>query len=338
LGAALLGAALSAKLGSIAYAIPLYIVAWFYGCLRSPRSLSTLVSFLLSGNPVFPFLNSLFRSPWFDTSSSFRDDRFMAPLQWRTLYDATFHTSRFFEGRDGALGYQYLLLAPLAAVLLFLTRERPWIGAMALITGVAGAAFTWADASNIRYCYAALPFVAIGIAIALGVARLSRGALDRTLTALAVVVTLSGLLLMTTSGWWMDFFVSPIDKEEQLRYLTEAAPGRLLVAYLNKTHRDRPVLFLVNGQSAGLKGRVYLNSWHNYTFYSRLHSATSEKAVSNLLNQSGIDLLIVPLKKRISEMPNTVLRSFVSTCTSPEYAVGGYAVARRQQTAQCKSD
>ena len=44
------------------------------------------------------------RSPHFDASAPFIDPRFLAPLSWRTAYDATFRSGMFFEGQGGGEG------------------------------------------------------------------------------------------------------------------------------------------------------------------------------------------------------------------------------------------
>ena len=89
-----------------------------------------LRAYLLTGNPVFPFLNAVFKSPlWYPRNERFNYRMYgfgvtpiaLALLPWRL----TFVTSRFCETLDGTTGALYLGLAPL--VLLFLRRaSRLW--------------------------------------------------------------------------------------------------------------------------------------------------------------------------------------------------------------------
>jgi hypothetical protein len=72
---------------------------------------------------------------------------------------------------------------------------------------------------------------------------------------------------------------------------------------------------------------VYLNSWHNETFYRRLRVAQSAGEALALLASEGIELLVIPTSARMAELPNPVLRSLVANCTAVDYEVGGYAVA-----------
>ncbi|HSS69196.1 MAG TPA: glycosyltransferase family 39 protein [Casimicrobiaceae bacterium] len=73
-----------------------------------------------TGNPVFPFMNDLFRSPYFDATSAFTNPMYETSLQWTSLHDLLLQSGRFIEGSNGATGWQWLLLlAVIAAAFLF---------------------------------------------------------------------------------------------------------------------------------------------------------------------------------------------------------------------------
>ena len=115
-----------------------------------------LYAFIKSGNPVFPFANTVFRSPFFDAKAPFIDGRFMVPLSWRTPFDATFRSGMFYEGQGGGAGFQYFLLLIPAALL---ARGR----AAWLLLAIAGTAplLVFAFLHNLRYIYPALPLFSI---------------------------------------------------------------------------------------------------------------------------------------------------------------------------------
>src|SRR5439155_8778406 len=64
-------AAAPAALLLVVFAAPPYLYAWWK-----------------TGNPVFPFVNSVFRLPYF-TNTSLIDARFKAPFTWKTPYEET---------------------------------------------------------------------------------------------------------------------------------------------------------------------------------------------------------------------------------------------------------
>lgn len=67
-------------------------------------------NWVLSGNPVLPYFNSLFRSRYFAPYSMFRV--FPLPLRWDSLYQLTFHGSRYIQIDDFALGIGFFCFLP----------------------------------------------------------------------------------------------------------------------------------------------------------------------------------------------------------------------------------
>ncbi|GAB2507970.1 hypothetical protein [Lysobacter humi (ex Lee et al. 2017)] len=88
----------------------------------------------ISGNPVLPLFNHVFRSPAFP-AVEFTDTRWLTGFGPRLPWDLTFTTSRFFEGWDGALGFTLVALggAMLAALRERRTRLAVVCGAVALL-------------------------------------------------------------------------------------------------------------------------------------------------------------------------------------------------------------
>ena len=90
----------------LAAAAPPYVIAW-----------------AKTGSPLFPFLNERFHSGLLEPKADILDPRFHQPLTWKTPYDLTFHSHRYWEGQDGSFGFQYLVLAPLALLTLPFARH-----------------------------------------------------------------------------------------------------------------------------------------------------------------------------------------------------------------------
>ena len=62
--------------------------------------------------------NTRLPSPMVEHGLDFRDSRYHKPLAWTTPFNLTFHTGDYFEAQNGAFGFQYLLLIPLALIAL----------------------------------------------------------------------------------------------------------------------------------------------------------------------------------------------------------------------------
>ena len=95
-----------------ALALAIVIGAWPYA--------KALIS---TGNPVFPFMNHVFRSPLYDIATGFTNPVYVTPLRPWSLYEVIVDSRRFIEGTDGAAGLHWLLLLPLIYVAF--SRRRP---------------------------------------------------------------------------------------------------------------------------------------------------------------------------------------------------------------------
>ena len=288
-------------------------------------------AYLRTGNPVFPFLNGVFHSPYFH-SSSLIDHPFHAPLRWDTFYDVTFHTARYLESQNGALGFAYFLFVPLS--LLSMRRNWPRLLWICLTVAASSLLLVLGTQPNVRYLYPALPLCMVAMAGCWSVLGREDRVLYRVVLGLGVGLAIASIYLLPSSGWYhKDFYLWPLDSPGREQYLVAHAPGRKLVAYLNRRHPGAPVLFLVNGQSAQLDGRVYLNAWHDDIFFGRLRQAATPEAALRIVADAGIRYIVAPSPEKINELPQEPLRGFVEEYTTPEYAVGGYYVARRKSVA-----
>lgn len=127
----LFGAALSSKVGALAFVAPAIVAGLNH--VRKQWRLAGAAALLFivfgappylnawrqTGNPIYPFLNNVFKSPYFDTGpASAQDIRFRKPFTWKTPYEVTFRSTEYFEGRNGSLGFQYFLLLGSLAILI----------------------------------------------------------------------------------------------------------------------------------------------------------------------------------------------------------------------------
>ncbi len=152
-----------------------------------------------TGNPIFPYLNQLFESPYWPGSETtlkglerFRLDD--TPWSWILFpWTVTFHTSRIVQRPDGALGFMLLALLPLAAALGGETWRR---GRDLVIAGVASIAGICLVTAYARYWLPGYPLLLMALVLGLGrAARRSRWALPRPAAPLLIVLLLGALLL-----------------------------------------------------------------------------------------------------------------------------------------------
>ncbi len=327
---ALFGAALAVKLIAAIYIAPAAGIAiWIAIRRRAFRPLLAaalllailaappyLYAFLKSGNPVFPFVNNLFRSPYFDATKSFTDRRFVVPMSWHTFYDSTFRSGMFFEGQGGGAGFQYLLLL-IPAALLWRRRE---LWPLLAIGGTATIGL-FAFLPNLRYCYPALPLFSIVIG----------GLLTEwpAITALAVAVTAVNAWFFPASGWYQNDF-APFRRDQVIEGLENSAPERKLIDYLNQSAPGEPVAFFATDVVAGLHAPAYTDTWHAYSYWTQLSAARSAAEAAAVLRERSIHYILAPVSL---QTPVLLLDTFLREWAEPTGVTNGrMALFRLRET------
>jgi len=308
----LFGSALASKVGTSAFLLPAMAIVFAASRKRGRAAALAGVAFLAfaappyvnawmkTGNPVFPFANNIFRSPYFEQANSFANLPYQNAGTWNALYAITFRSRGFFEGHDGAFGFQYFLLVPL--VLLLWNRRAPHV---LLALGLTGAILTFASLPNIRYLYPALPLLSIGIAWLISEA-------PALLAGVPLLIALN-VWFMPTAGWYHDGFAL-FNRTQWEEYLKASAPERKLIEILNRTAPGQPVAFIQGAVIAGLEARGYSDTWHTYAFWKRMIGSTEPAEVAALFREKGIHYLLTPMPV-VTDYP--VVQHFVEQWTAP---------------------
>ena len=154
-------------------------------------------AWLRTGNPVFPFMNELFRSPFFSADQSFNNALFNTHASWRTLYDVTFHSSAFLEAVPGAIGLSWLALLPAALLSALLGRGAPRVAA---VCAVAFVVLVFLFQSYLRYILPVMPVFAFLVGISAAAAAPS-GVARHVVAGLVLACAIAGLYLTPSSNY-----------------------------------------------------------------------------------------------------------------------------------------
>ena len=226
-------------------------------------------SFYKTGNPLFPFMNAIFKSPDFPSAQSFNNSLFNTPFNWRTAYDITFHSSRFLEGAEGSFGFHFLFFLPLLGFSLPFARTFEKY-TLSLIT-LSFLVLTFHFQSYLRYIYPALPGYLILCSMMVHERTLKT---PRTRWLLQfLIVALIGVNLFfrpAASFWFRDFNPSlTFDGKSQKAQMNVAAPERLAVEYLNFKYGENYKLLQLRMPFISLAmGEIQSLTWY--------HNALSE--------------------------------------------------------------
>jgi len=340
----LAGMAAATKFGALAFLAPLLAAGVVMGGARAMAtagawllivgSVPYLNAWLRTGNPVFPFLNAFFRSPFFE-AANLRDVRFETPPGWTTFYDLAFHTRRFIEGWDGAGGFFVFALLPVCLVAW--RREWPNGRSALLLTVLAGGVFSFAAQSNLRYLYPVLPLTALAGAETLAEAFPPRRWAQAALVlCLAALMALHILLLPAAGHYHRTFYVSDwLHPRQDAAYVNEHAPERKLVQWLNRHAPGSRAAWFWGNAIGDFRGRAWTATWHSPQFWKRLREAGSAEAIEQLLAERRIEFILAAAPGGRRTPANVFERQFLEDCTEPVLRAGD-AELRRWRGGTCR--
>ncbi len=350
--AALLGAALTFKVMSVfaALAVGVWFVldcrrGRFPGWRTTARALAVAVALAcppylgalwLTGNPVFPFFNNLFKSPFYDTLQAFTNPMYVRSLDWGALYALTFDTAKFLEtDKPGGFGLFLLPLLP-AGVALLRPRSSALVWASLCLTLFVFVAI-YSSQAYVRYLY--LPYTLAMLVIAgaieavrqppaagLANSRLWVGAL--TLAVLATV-TLQLYLMPAASNLNGSLcFRCATAPEARQAYVDRYAAERSIAEMINKRYREPRVGMMALNRPLGgiIAGYVRSDSWHDVDSTRAFTVATDGDAIAAWARRLELSLFVFPGYEGPASMRDSV-RQFRSRYTRTIFSAGDMDLA-----------
>ena len=331
IGAAiLLGTAMAAKVITI-FAVPYFIWVGAHWWRRPATAWwRTAVAALLvtaagiipyanawwkTGNPVFPFMNDVFKSPLFDTGGPFRNALFEHHADFRLLYDVTFNSTLFLESRPGAMGLLWFVLLPI--MLLVIARTKPrWLPA--LLASVLMVVGVFAFQSYLRYILPVLPFLAVATGVALTWLTESSRTGRILVTCILVTGSLAGLYLYPSVGSRYEGMGLPPfhGSSAEAALLGKLAPGRLLPPVINALQLKK-VLWIGPPQIAGTLAEIQTPNWSFPDFYKTFVAANSIGSLRQLIVLGNYDAIAVVGVSRACTRP--VFCDFLQQYTTTAY-------------------
>lgn len=250
---------------------------------------SYLHAWLLTGNPVLPLFNSVFRSSFF-ALRDFTDPRWSGGLDASLPWDITFDTGRYMEAHAG--GFGFVLVAFLGVWLLALrdTRTR----GLAVVASV-GIVLTLLPLQYARYLQPALVLLLPALVVAWPT--IHHGAVAFwSLCVLNLAFATNANWMLRTGALKRDIANPTSDATLFLRY----APERLLTARLPQD--DTFVLVLPGNYGAlaelGQRGRNV--SWYSPAWeaeFARVEADRTGQAWADLLQRNRIGHVILDDRK-----------------------------------------
>lgn len=294
-----------------------------------------VVAWRTTGNPVFPFYNAIFHSPFFE-NNNFSDLRYVKGFSFTSYWRLFFNTSEHHEGFDYTAGFQFLLLLPLALLVLFM--QLPRRDALVLTIPVAGFGLVMFSQSQYwRYLFPVLPLASVVLGSLLaGVqdGRSNKASRLAVRAALAAYVVMNVYFLPGIS-WFFTIPASKAFTEAGRQKITEdLAPVQVLNDYLNQNASGTTVLYDYDvPYGASLAGRpVYVN-WYSPARNAQMNSWQTSQDLAAFLKRESIGYVMWRLAPAESlQLPRRLLREHLSMFGTPERQAGAWMVYRLRDT------
>jgi hypothetical protein len=250
-----------------------------------------LKSWIDTGNPVFPFYNDLFLATAFPTIR-FEDVRWIHHFNRRLLYDITFHTSRFVEGRDGGAGLTWLVFLPFATVNAF--RSKSFLALGCLAVAIISFFIFVPSVQYLRYFFPFLPLLLVAIAV--GIDELKEKIVKKILVPILISVCAFNLYaLPSLMGFSLFDPTSFFRAETRLQQELRVAPEKPANRFINSLGLENPrVLYPGNPCSGLLEGTALYTNWYSQYFRANGYRIKEPAQAENYLRLINADYVVQP--------------------------------------------
>lgn len=265
-----------------------------------------VISYLVTGNPVFPFFNAYFKSPLF-AMSNFDNKLFSTPASWDLPYDIVFASSKYMEATVGASGFQWIMLLLTAITLLLLFKNKRAI--VLVVMGTLAIVLLFHFQSYLRYAFPVVIFLSmlIGVSVALS-NQLSVIIHKLWLAMLSITIALN--LVFFGAGVWpyRDIPIFDIFSQGNIEeWMLARSPIRLAVSRVNALNNEQtPVVFLSPSLGGTLVADALYDSWYNPTFNSAMRQVREPQDFAQLLNKYNAKYVILSSTWRNEEQRKVV--------------------------------
>lgn len=299
------------------------IVISLFVCIMGAVALYPYINaYLVTGNPVFPLYNGIFKSAYFEPNN-FIDNRFVKGANLKSFYGLFFDTSNYFESKNNAAGFQFFLLFPLSLLMLVAFRKKESIYLLIpLLVYLLPMYFTM---QYLRYFFAVVPIISVLLAVLLS-ADVKQG--GSNLLSRASFVFLIGLNFAFLSGVSYLFHTSPLavySAEGKQQFASEVAPEIQLNAQINTLNKNAKVLFDFNRPyGATLAGTPFYNSWYSPKNYASINKWESTKDVAQTFKDWNLDYVYWNMAQPYTKttVQKNILREYLLDYGYPQMQVG----------------
>ena len=256
-----------------------------------------IYAWVVTGNPVFMFKNSLFHSPYW-SETDMVDTRWIGKLSPTLLYNMTFKSGNYLEASSGAMGFAFMALLPAGLI-------ACWFAPRKALTVCAAVSLTYltlvvVQMQYIRYLYPVFPLLIV-VCMA-GLARLrDLSSLRPAIPVLATALALLGIYKLPAGAWAQQTanLAGIYDDGIRTQLTLAQAPARLANTFINGIAVTPPrVIYAAAPFGAFLQGTPIYTDWYNHLLHEALEAAQTMEEVQAAVDAQNADFIIAEPSSR----------------------------------------
>lgn len=259
-----------------------------------------LHNYALSGNPIYPFYNAVFRSPYWP-AENLKDTRWSQALSASSIWDLTFDGTLFVENMRYAFGFSAFVFAPLLLTGIAVSAVRKRWALLWLTCCVIAYAWICYKMTGLYMRYLVGATVPLSIALGLLVSEVcSRSRFRRwvTLGILGVVVAgnLAAFVSIRNGAEPYPVYAAVTGSVEESSMVYHRNFKRLFKKAANKFGKDSLGLLVETPANYFAESRVTSNYWFFPTMSAALRGqGTPDALFEFIFHETRADYLIMPL-------------------------------------------
>lgn len=247
----------------------------------------------ITGNPLFPLYNKIFKSPYFTTSVDFNNASYNSGLSWDIIYRITFESGKYLESIAGASGFHWLLLLipTLFSLIVAPKCKTNWL----LFIGFTAFAITFYSQSYLRYVFPSSLIFAVLIGVVISYQIMTKNLIKHIWIGLCVLTICLNLLFINSGAQYKDFpIVTVFSQEKRYDYLSTKLPIKHAINFVNNLNlNNEPIAVFAEPLISGLSVDVFYANWYNKTFQTEIETLQTEQQFVNLLLKRNIHYIIL---------------------------------------------
>ena len=253
---------------------------------------SYLEALYLTGNPTFPFFNSIFKSPFYPPVqfSAYWKEGFDVNL----IYLFTFFSEKYYEGSVGSFGFQWLILLPLI-LLIYLFNLKNNNHGFILLSALIVFCLIFYFTSYLRYVFPAFILFLIFFGMTLNNKNIIRlnSFNFKVLNNLIILTIILNLLFITTAHWgYRNFSYKNIFNTEEFN--KNSTPIKHLASKVNELNLfNENVIFFSQPFASVLNAKAIYTNWYNTTINTKINLSGNSDDLLKIFKEYKIKFLII---------------------------------------------